>query len=300
MRGRVQDLLVLGLAGVALASAVSLQVARDRWYPRERRAEENILYIPSGEVLRRLTLGFDALAADIYWIRAIQHYGGDRLARDRPGEKYKLLYPLLDLTTTLDPHFNIAYRFGAIFLGEPPPGGPGRSDQSVALLRKALVAMPHKWHYYHDIAFVYYWRLHDYTAAAQWFQMAGQQPDAPNWLAPLAASMLTRGQDRASARFLWQQLRSSEEPWLRRSAEHALRQIQALDQIDQLEAAVRRFPPPPGEPYSWAVLIRKGVLNRMPLDPTLTPYELDPQTGRVTVSRQSPLSPMPDETRPLQ
>lgn len=300
MTGRRRDLLVLIAAAAALGSAVVLQIARDGWYPRERQAEERILYIPSGEVLKRLTLGFDALAADVYWIRAIQHYGGDRLARDRPGQKYKLLYPLLDLTTTLDPYFNIAYRFGAIFVGEKPPGGPGRPDQSVALLRKALVAMPHKWQYYHDIGFVYYWRLRDYNGAAQWFQRAAEQPGAPNWLAPLAAAMLTQGQDRAAARFLWQQIHNSEEPWLRRSAERALLQLQALDHIDQLEAAVRRFPPPPGEPHAWTALIRKGVLFRMPVDPTGTPYEVDPQTGRVTVSRQSPLSPMPDEVRRVQ
>jgi tetratricopeptide (TPR) repeat protein len=295
VKGR--DAIVLLAAGAALAAAVALQTARDRWYPRDRQAEERILYIPSGAALKRLTLSFDALAADVYWIRAIQHYGGDRLAAQQAGEKYKLLYPLLDLTTTLDPYFNIAYRFGAIFLGERPPGGPGRPDQSVALLRKALVAMPQKWQYYHDIGFVYYWRLRDYNAAAQWFQRAAMQPKAPNWLAPLAAAMLTHGQDRAAARFMWEQIRNSEEPWLRRSAERALLQLQALDQIDQLEAAVRRFPPPPGERHSWAALIRKGVLLRMPLDPTRTPYELDPDTGRVAVSRQSPLFPMPDETR---
>ena len=42
--------------------------------------------------------------------------------------------------------------------------------------------MPHKWQYYHDIGFVYYWRLHDYKTAAIWFQRAAAQPNAPNWL----------------------------------------------------------------------------------------------------------------------
>ena len=45
----------------------------------------------------------------------------------RGSDEYQLLYPLLDITTTLDPHFNIAYRFGAIFLSEPYPGGAGTS-----------------------------------------------------------------------------------------------------------------------------------------------------------------------------
>jgi hypothetical protein len=35
----------------------------------------------------------------------------------------------------------------------------------------------------------------------------------------------------------------------------------------------------------------------MPTDPTGTPYEIDPVTGKITVSRASPLFPMPRERR---
>ena len=294
-----RDVIALAMAAAAFGAAIGLQMARDRSYPRDERQSEQILYVRSGAALQRMTLGFDALAADIYWIRAIQHYGGDRLSGPQAASKYQLLYPLLDLTTTLDPYFNIAYRFGAIFLSEAYPGGPGRPEQSVALLRKAIVAMPHKWQYYHDIGFVYYWRLRDYKSAALWFRRAADQPKAPIWLTPLAASMLARGNDRTAARFLWQQIARSEEPWLRRSAEHALRQLQSLDQIEQLEAVIRRFPPAPGEQYSWNALVEKGKLRLVPFDPTGTPYEIDPATGRVRVSEQSPLFPMPEEPRRL-
>lgn len=297
---RRRDVIALAMAAAAFGAAIALQMARDRSYPRDARQREQILYVRSGAALQRMTLGFDALAADVYWIRAIQHYGGDRLSGPQAASKYQLLYPLLDLTTTLDPYFNIAYRFGAIFLSEAYPGGPGRPDQSVALLRKAIVAMPHKWQYYHDVGFVYYWRLRDYTSAALWFQRAAAQPNAPNWLTPLAAAMLTRGNDRTAARFLWQQIARSEEPWLRRSAERALLQLQALDQIEQLEPVIRRFPPAAGEHYSWNALVGKGVLLRVPFDPTGTPYEIDPATGRVRVSEDSPLFPMPEEPRRLQ
>ena len=75
--------------------------------------------------------------------------------------EYELLQPLLDLTTTLDPFFTVAYRFGAIFLSEVPPGGPGRPDQAIALLEKGIAAQPGKWQYFHDIAFVHYWQLRD-------------------------------------------------------------------------------------------------------------------------------------------
>jgi tetratricopeptide (TPR) repeat protein len=292
-------MLLLG-TGAAVVCAVGLQVARDTRYPRDRQDTQRILYVRSGAALKRLTPGFNALAADVYWIRAVQHYGGDRLSPPPAAVKYQLLYPLLDIATTLDPYFNIAYRFGAIFLSEGYPGGPGRPDQAIMLLRKALVVMPQKWQYYHDIGFVYYWHLRDFHAAAEWFGRAALQPKAPNWLTPLAASMLVQGQDRASARFMWQQILRSEEPWLRRSAERALLQLQALDEIDQLEAVLRRFPPPAGERYGWSALMRRGILLRRPVDPTGTPFDLDPDSGRVTLSAQSTLFPPPDAIRQLQ
>ena len=111
-------LLLALLAGVLL---VRVQQRLDATLG-DYRAEEQLLYLSSGEWVKRLSLGYDGLMACIYWTRAVQHFGRQRL-----GEKeYKLLYPLLDITTTLDPQLILAYRFGAIFLTEKPPGGPGR------------------------------------------------------------------------------------------------------------------------------------------------------------------------------
>lgn len=284
--------LVLVAAVLALAAAIGLQIVRNHVYPLDQRDTERLLYVRLGEVLKRMWLEFDALGADTYWIRAIQHYGGDRLAGERT-RKYELLYPLLDIATTLDPYFNIAYRFGAIFLSEGYPGGPGQPEQAVALLRKGIAAQPGKWQYYHDIGFVYYWTFRDFAAAAEWFQRAAAQPNAPNWLMPLSASMLGRGGDRTSARFLWRQLLNSDQVWLRRNAEKSLLQLDALDAIDAIEAILRKHAPPPGRPYTWEDFIARGVLRAVPFDPTGTSFELDPVTGDVTVSSRSELHPMP-------
>lgn len=277
---------------VCLAAAVALQMLKDRAYSREEQQTRSILYVRSGPALKRIALEFDALAADVYWIRAIQYYGGNRLSATGR-KKYELLYPMLDIATSLDPFFNIAYRFGAIFLSEGYPGGPGRPDQAITLLRKGIAAQPTKWQYYHDVAFVYYWQLRDMEAAARWFRLAATQPGAPNWLEPVAATMLIQGGDRASARFLLQQILKSEEAWLRRMAQRGLLQVDALDVMDQLQALVRRFPPPSGIPYSWDWLLRQRVISFVPPDPTGTPFALDPKTGTVSVSTTSELYPFP-------
>lgn len=276
------------------AGSVALQAERDRRYARVA-SDARLLYLQSPAVAGRLALEYDALAADIYWIRAVVHYGGDRLGGTGPG-RYELLAPLLDLTTSLDPLFRIAYRFGAIFLAEPPPGGPGRVDLAERLLLKGMAASPDRWQYPHDLGFLYYWRLQDYRAAAGWFQRASALPGAPEWLAPLAAGMLAQGGDRQSSRqLLVRILQDADEDWLRRTAERWLLQLDALDRIDQLEGMLARYRAQAGPAGSWLDLIRAGWIPGVPVDPAGHPYILNPLWSDVTLSAESPLYPLPTE-----
>jgi tetratricopeptide (TPR) repeat protein len=263
---------------VCLAGAVVLHAAHERW-PAPAVDHPGLLYVRSPSVAKKAVLGHDGLAADIYWIRALQHFGSERLSPPEHVRTYALLYPLLDLTTTMDPYFNIAYRFGAIYLGEPYPGGPGRPDLAIALLQKGLAAQPHKWQYMQDLGFVYYWHMRDYKSAAAAFQRASEMPAAPSWLRPLAAVTLAEGGHRDSSRALWQQLAQSEEPWLRDSAELRLVQLDAMDIIDawKRDKAERGTPPP------------------IPLDPSGARFVIDPVTGDITVARESKLFPLPGQ-----
>ena len=287
---------VLGIA-LLMASALTLQAARDQRYAPPGENAESLLYVQSAEAMRRLTLSFTAIAADIDWIRAVQHYGGDHQSAST-AQKYQLLYPLLDRTTTLDPRFSIAYRFGAIFLAEEYPGGAGRPDLAIALLKKGIAATE-RWEYYEDIGFIHYWRLHDYKSAADWFDRGGQLPGAPWWLRTMAAVTLTRGGDRSLSRQLWRQLyQTADNDWLKNQAELRLTQLDAMDQIDQLQAIVSRYRNSTGRPpESWITLERAGLLrgNGAPTDPSGSPYVLDPHTGKVSLSPTSPLRPLPTE-----
>ena len=145
-------------------------------------------------------LDFDALAADVYWIRSIQSYGRDLKDRSRT-DRFALVQPLLDLTTTLDPHFLIAYRFGAVFLALEPPNGPGRADQAIQLLEKGLAADPTRWQLAlrHRASSTTSTRG-DFAAAADWFERAAAMPHAPAWLGTLAAMTKAEGGNRQGAR----------------------------------------------------------------------------------------------------
>jgi tetratricopeptide (TPR) repeat protein len=202
---------------------------------------------------------------------------------------------LLDITTSLDPRFNIAYRFGSIFLAEKFPGGAGRPDLAIALLEKGYRANPTRWQYLQDVGFVYYWWVGDYRQAGEWFHKAAGIPGAPWWLRSLAAVTLTQGGDRQSSRVLWQSLRdSSDNDWVRNNASLRLAQLDALDAIDQLTGVVRDFTARTGTiPASWDALVRARVLRAVPQDSTGVPYLLDPATGSVTVAEDSRLYPLP-------
>ena len=291
MRSRTLASVVLVLLA---AGSVAVQAERDRRYARVA-DDARLLYLQSGEVASRLALEYDALAADIYWIRAVLHYGGDRLTDPGAG-RYELLAPLLDLTVSLDPLFQIAYRFGAVFLAEQPPGGPGRIDLAERLLARGMQASPSRWQYPHDLGFLYYWHQQDHQTAAKWFQRASELPNAPNWLAPLAAGMLARGGDRESSRLLLNRiLEDADHDWLRQTARRWLMQLDALDRMDQLDAMLASYRAQFGPPASWHDLIRARWIPGIPVDPSGHPFVINTTWSTTRLSPESPLNPLPEE-----
>jgi tetratricopeptide (TPR) repeat protein len=287
---------------VLLAAVIGLQMLQAREQPLGLPAgvSTNLLYVRSPEFARRASLSFHALMADVYWIRTVQHYGGTKLSTDA-NKQYDILYPLLDMTTTLDPYFDQAYKFGSVFLAEEYPSGAGRPDQAIAILRKGVQAQPDKWELAQELGFVYYWWLADFDAAAMWFNRAADMADAPDWLRPLAAVTLAQGGNRATSRTLWTEIaRNSDADWLRDQATFRLKQLDAMDGIDFIERIVQQYRERTGRlPSSWDEMIRGGFLRGVPPDPTGTPLVLDPATGKVTLDPASTLNPLPTRERPI-
>jgi tetratricopeptide (TPR) repeat protein len=228
-------------------------------------------------------------------MRTVVYFGRQRLSTD-PDKNYDLLHPLLDLVTTLDPHFTVAYRFGAVFLSERYPDGPFRPDQAIDLLKRGAARNPTRWQYPHDVGFVYYFALRDYTQASEWFSRASEIPNSPIWLRSMAAVALTRGGDREASRFLWRQLHDgAEAEAIRENALFRLAQLDAFDAIDALNQAVARYQAQAGRfPESWGELIGSGLLRQVPADPAGVPFVLDPANQDVRIARESPLWLVPE------
>lgn len=218
----------VAVAVVLVLLGAVLQTVRDS-KPGSESVPHRVWSVPAAEVVRRVAPSFEAVLADLYWIRAVQHYGRTRLSGGGV-QDYALLQPLLDVAVTLDPRFDAAYRLGAVFLAEPPPGGAGRPDLAVALLQKGVASVPERWQYLQDIGFIHYWWLQDIEGAARWFRRAADVPGAPWWLWSLAATTMTEGGDGAGARAIWRLVHdSSGDIWVRNEAARRLAQLDALD-----------------------------------------------------------------------
>ena len=220
----------------------------------------DVLFLPSGKFLRQLSLGYEGLLADIYWTRVVQYFGGKRLEHST---EFKLLGPLLQITTDLDPHLLIAYRFGSIFLAEKPPRGAGQPLEALALLHRGIVANPDYWRLWEDVGFIYYWDLKDYAAAARAFQAGSERPGAMQWMRVMAAKVAAEGGQLATSRFLWSEIgRQAGNEQIRKSAEDHLRAIEAEEEITKLEELIALYNSRQGRPArSFQDLVVAGYLR---------------------------------------
>jgi len=94
--------------------------------------------------LRRMSLGYTGLLADIYWTRAVQYFGEQH--HNGSGD-FRLLAPLLEVTTELDPRLLPAYQFGANFLAPKPPSGAGLPGAALSLIRYGVAHNPNQWRF---------------------------------------------------------------------------------------------------------------------------------------------------------
>ena len=158
------------LVFVLITISVPFQKGIDNLRGRFRSIEETLYFTSS--TLKRLSLGYKELLADIYWMRALQYFGGRRFKEKNP----ELLYHYFDILTDLDPRFVNAYRFGGTFLSEPPPFGLGDIEKGTMLFDKGRKNNPENYRIPLEEAFVYYFYTKDYDKVAELFNEASEKP----------------------------------------------------------------------------------------------------------------------------
>ncbi len=280
MKPRRKVSIVAGLCvAVSLAASAVMLHRVDQLRPRA--TLEDVLYLNSPKVLKRVSLGYDGLLADIYWTRAVQYFGG---RHHDSAQSYNLLYPLLNLTTHLDPQLVVAYQFGASFLAPPPPNGAGQPERAIQLMEYGIQNNPNDWKLYYDLGFVYYMNLKDYGNASEAFERGSKVPNAHPFMRLLAAQMADHAGDFDTARMLWSATyQNSQDKQIRANAVEHLRGLRVDEDVTHLQEAVTRFGQHTGRlPASMAELAAAEHLPGIPIDPDGHPYKLTSR-GRVEV-----------------
>jgi tetratricopeptide (TPR) repeat protein len=231
------------------------------------------LYVRSTKALRWMSLGYTGLL--------VQYFGEQH--QRRTGD-FRLLAPLLQITTELDPKLLPAYEFGANFLAPKPPGGAGLPGAALALIQYGIEHNPNQWRLYYNLGFLYYLELKDYPHAADAFKQGAALPVTHPFMSILAAQMAQHAGEFETARMLWlTAYQSTKEELIRQNAVDHLLALQVDEDVTRLEQVVERYREQRGRlPVTMGDLERAGFIRGTPVDPKGHPYKLMPD-GRIEV-----------------
>ena len=266
--------------GMVILVGMTCAVLLVRWTdtlrpPVDPNVIDERLYL-NDKAARRMSLGFNGLAADWYWMRSLQYVGkkligstGDISLDDLSVLNLRLLVPLLENATTLDPEFIEPYEYAAIVLPAMD------AEQAIRLTQKGIDANPNAWRLYHHLGYIY-WRQGQYQLASETYGRGAQIPGAPAWMEAMKAKLLDDGGSRSTAREIYTRMyEQSNEAEVKEMARKHLMRLQSLDERDGLRKLFTTYKARTGKcPDSWRELEPVFRNLRIPVDQSGAP--LDP------------------------
>src|SRR5271166_3637194 len=276
---RRTNLVATAVLFLSMAGAMVMLRAID--HQRRNAVAQEALYVRSSTVLRRISLGYTGLLADIYWTRAVQYFGQQHHA---DSGDFRLLAPLLEVTTELDPKLLPAYQFGANFLAPKPPNGAGLPGAALSLMKYGIEHNPDQWRLYYNLGFLYYTEFKDYAKAEDAFAQGAKLPVTHPFMPILAARMAQHAGEFDTARMLWfTTYQNTKEPQIRENAVQHLLALRVDEDVTRLEQVVENYRAKTGRlPVSMGDLERAGFIRGQQVDPKGHPYKLMPD-GRIEV-----------------
>jgi len=269
------------VAGMAVTVLLARSIDARRPPPDPNAIDESLYLNPN--TTRRVSLGFNGLVADWYWMRSLQYVGRKILntPEDVPIDSLsklnlKLLAPLLDNATTLDPEFYDPYEYAAVVLPAVD------LNAAVRIIRKGIDLNPSEWRLYHHLGYIH-WQQKDYQAASEMYRRGSQVPGAPQWMGAMVAKMAAEGGSRDTAREIYNRmLEQSADEKVKDMAQRRLMQLESLDHRDILRKLMTEYKTRVGQcPATWKEML--PVLRALripvdqtgaPLDPSRVPYQL--------------------------
>ena len=266
--------------------------------------EDQDLALQSAKI-KDFSLGFNGLLADWYWMRSLK-YLGEKIEKS-PDQNIniqnlrslnpRLLYPLLDSATSLDPQYIAVYAYGAIVL-------PAIDDeQAIKITQKGIDNNPTQWRLYQHLGYIY-WRLKNFEKAAETYDKGSKIAGAPPFMQLMVAQMKNQGGSRETSRKIYEQmLAEAQDTQTKKSAEIYLLKLDSDDELDAIRPILKSIKEKTGQclqnwnqlfPLLRNVKLPNGKDFRIDsannlVDPSDTPYILDSKNCDIKLSQNSTL-----------
>jgi hypothetical protein len=220
---------------IALLLAVGfVTTAAHQRLPHGLRTHQGDDYVPQPQFAKVMSLGFDAVHADYYWVQAVLLAGESQ----NPQAESTHLGRLIDVVTTLDPWVDHPYRFAAIWLTETLDD----VRHGNMLLRRSFDYHPDEWRNRFYLGFNLFYYLDDNAAAADALQEASTMTGAPQYLPRLVARLRSESASLAAAGlFLEELVRTTEDEAAKAEYQSALDEVQIEWRARQLDDARENF-----------------------------------------------------------
>lgn len=260
-----------------IASIFLLQRRIDSYKGRAEKIEA-LRLLPPGRYIRPLTLGYNQMAADLIWLKAIQLIGEKEISP----EGYDWIYHVLNVVTDLDPKFDYAYQVGGVVLATLGD----QFDKSNALLEKGLKENPKVWQIPFYLGFNHFFYLKDYKRAADYMSIASQLPGSPRYVPFLASRLYTQAKDPDTGmKFLSRVYENTRDERIRAEIEVRIKELKVEKDLQILEEAAAKYKEKYGnEPAILDYLVKEGFIQEIPEEPFDGYYYVDPKTREIKSS----------------
>ena len=186
-----------------------------------------------------MSLGFEQVVADWYWVRGLQYFTDPLQAFNR----YKNLGDILNVVVGVDPDFQYAYKFAGLAI----PYDTGRlrwanTEHAIDLLQRGVHRFPGNWELQFNLGFSLLNFRKDTAGAAEHFAAAARIPGSPPYLKVFAARLFAASGDVERALvFAETMLRTTTDPTERKQIEKRIEALGLERRLRALEDAARQF-----------------------------------------------------------
>ena len=143
--------------------------------------------LPSIDAIRLISLNYETIAADYYWLRALSHFG----TRESHDLGYPTLIPLLERVLKLDPYYEDAYLLAGTAVTSVTAPGHSPVDDSIRLLKPGIQYVPSSVFIPVHLGFNYYFHKQDFNKAVGYFSLALINPRCPPNIVGLTTRLVT-------------------------------------------------------------------------------------------------------------